>query len=491
MSSSFRTPAGVRKKYRETHQFNNYVACGDKTLFTNNLQSYQLERGVKRFSIPAMAISLPLAIFATAVLISINEASFHESSQATALIEEAELARQSMSHLLETVLDAEAATHGFLLTGDERELAPNKGMEGTVGPQISHLRGLAKGHPEDLLAVETLASLVQRRQTEVAASVRLFKSGDQAGSVRLLASTAGKQDLQMIHQLSEKMMTANLTKIQAAHAKISQSLMLSRIGVAAMGLSALLAFYMYLRQTGALLKAGQREQAALKVERDRLEKQVRERTARLAQLATHLQDIREDERNHLARELHDELGALLTAAKLDVARIKARLGDTLPEASERLAHLNVTLNSGIALKRRIVEDLRPSALSNLGLVASLDILAREFADQSGLAIQPTLEPVELGESAQLTVYRLVQEALTNIGKYAGAKHVDIRLRRSDDFVVVDVIDDGQGFDTDKLSPTQHGLAGMRHRVEAAGGQLSVTSASGRGTQIHAELPVAR
>jgi signal transduction histidine kinase len=350
---------------------------------------------------------------------------------------------------------------------------------------------LAKGHPEDLLAVETLASLVQRRQTEVAASVRLFKSGDQAGSVRLLASTAGKQDLQMIHQLSEKMMTANLTKIQAAHAKISQSLMLSRIGVAAMGLSALLAFYMYLRQTGALLKAGQREQAALKVERDRLEKQVRERTARLAQLATHLQDIREDERNHLARELHDELGALLTAAKLDVARIKARLGDTLPEASERLAHLNVTLNSGIALKRRIVEDLRPSALSNLGLVASLDILAREFADQSGLAIQPTLEPVELGESAQLTVYRLVQEALTNIGKYAGAKHVDIRLRRSDDFVVVDVIDDGQGFDTDKLSPTQHGLAGMRHRVEAAGGQLRVTSASGRGTQIHAELPVAR
>ena len=446
---------------------------------------------MKRFSIPAMAISLPLAIFAAAVLISINEASFHESSQATAQIEEAELARQSMTQLLETVLDAEAATHGFLLTGDERELAPYKDMAGTVGPQINHLRALAKGHPEDLGAIEALASLVQRRQAEVAASVRLFKSGDQGGSVRLLASSAGKQDVQMIRQLSEKMMASNLKKVQTAHAKISQSLMLSRLGVAAMGLSALLAFYMYLRQTGALLEAGQREQAALKVERDRLEKQVRERTARLAQLATHLQDIREDERSHLARELHDELGALLTAAKLDVARIKARLGDTLPEAGERLEHLNVTLNSGIALKRRIVEDLRPSALSNLGLVASLEILAREFADQSGLAIRTALGPVELGESAQLTVYRLVQEALTNIGKYAEATHVDIRLRHSDDFVIVDVIDDGQGFDTDKLSPTQHGLAGMRHRVEAAGGQLSVTSASGRGTQIHAELPVAR
>ena len=87
--------------------------------------------------------------------------------------------------------------------------------------------------------------------------------------------------------------------------------------------------------------------------------QVRERTATLAELATHLQNVREDERGHLARELHDELGALLTAAKLDVARIKARLAGNLPEVSERLEHLTATLNAGIALKRRIVEDLRP------------------------------------------------------------------------------------------------------------------------------------
>ena len=443
---------------------------------------------MKRFSIPAMAISLPLAIFAAAVLISINEASFHASSQATAMIEEAEQARQSVDQLLETVLDAEAATHGFLLTGDERELAPYAVKAGSVSQQISRLRALVQNHPGDLQAVDTLAGHIQRRQAEVAASVNLRKAGDQTGSLRLLTSAAGKEDVQKIRQLSEKMMRASLEKMQVAHAQISQSLMLSRIGVAAMGLSALLAFYMYLRQTGALLAAGRREQTSLQLERDRLEKQVRDRTARLAQLATHLQNVREDERGHLARELHDELGALLTAAKLDVARIKARLGDSLPEASERIEHLNSTLNSGIALKRRIVEDLRPSSLSHLGLVASLDILAREFADHSDLEIRTALEPVELGESAQLTVYRLVQEALTNIGKYAGARHVDIQLRHPDSFVIVDVIDDGSGFDTDKVAAAHQGLAGMRHRVEAAGGQLSVTSAVGRGTHIHAELP---
>ena len=445
---------------------------------------------MKRFSIPAMVISLPLAIFATAVLITINEASFHESSQATEKIEEAERVRQSVDQLLETVLDAEVATYGFLLTGEANELAPYDASSGFISQRIIQLRALMKGQPENLLAVEALASHVQRRQAEVAASMRLRKAGDDAGARQILASTAGKEDVQMIRQLSEKMMSDSLKEMQAAHDQISQSLMLSRIGIATMGLSGLLVFYMYLLQTEALLTAGKREQASLQLERDRLEKQVRDRTARLAQLATHLQDVREDEREHLARELHDELGALLTAAKLDVARIKARLGDTLPEAGQRLEHLNVTLNSGIALKRRIVEDLRPSSLSNLGLVASLEILAREFADHSGLEIKTSLEPVELDESAQLTVYRLVQEALTNIGKYAGATHVDIGLHNKKDLVTVDVVDDGQGFDTAKVAPVHHGLAGMRHRVEAAGGQLRIQSEKARGTHIHAELPVA-
>ena len=445
---------------------------------------------MKRFSIPAMVISLPLAIFATAVLITINEASFHESSQATEKIEEAERVRQSVDQLLETVLDAEVATYGFLLTGEANELAPYDASSGSVSQRIIQLRALMKGQPENLLAVEALASHIQRRQAEVAAGVRLRKAGDDAGARQILASTAGKEDVQMIRQLSEKMMSDSLKETQAAHDQISQSLMLSRIGIATMGLSGLLVFYMYLLQTEALLTAGKREQASLQLERDRLEKQVRDRTVRLAQLATHLQDVREDEREHLARELHDELGALLTAAKLDVARIKARLGDTLPEAGQRLEHLNVTLNSGIALKRRIVEDLRPSSLSNLGLVASLEILAREFADHSGLEIKTSLEPVELDESAQLTVYRLVQEALTNIGKYAGATHVDIGLHNKQDLVTVDVVDDGQGFDTAKVAPVHQGLAGMRHRVEAAGGQLRIQSKKARGTHIHAELPVA-
>jgi signal transduction histidine kinase len=215
---------------------------------------------------------------------------------------------------------------------------------------------------------------------------------------------------------------------------------------------------------------------------------VRQRTAQLTELTHHLQTAREDERNRLARDLHDELGAFLTSAKLDAARIKSRLAGTAPEAMERLNHLVETLNSGIAMKRRIIEDLRPSALSNLGLVTTLEILTREFAEQSGIEVHKALQPVTLEADAQLVVYRAVQEATTNIAKYAKAKQVWVTLGMRAGHAQVSVRDDGVGFDTAAPSRAAHGLMGMRFRVEAEGGTLVVTSAPGQGTLIQVTLP---
>ena len=212
------------------------------------------------------------------------------------------------------------------------------------------------------------------------------------------------------------------------------------------------------------------------------------RTAQIKDLALHLQKAREDERSRLARDLHDELGALLTSAKLDAARIKARLGNTAPEAQERLAHLVSTLNSSIALGRRIIEDLRPSTLANLGLVTTLEILTREFAEQSGLTVHCTLAQVRLAPAAELVVYRIVQEALTNITKYAGARNVWLALGQHNGNVHVRVRDDGVGFDAQLRKQPGYGLMGMRFRVEAEGGTLDVASTPDVGTLIHAVLP---
>jgi signal transduction histidine kinase len=275
-----------------------------------------------------------------------------------------------------------------------------------------------------------------------------------------------------------------------AQAQIGRTLQLARLGIALVVLAALGAFYLYLRQSHALRSAGERQQEALVRERNALEQQVHERTVSLAELATHLQEVSETERGYLARELHDELGSLLTAAKLDVARLKSRLAD-LPDATQRLQHLTELLNSGIALKRRIIEDLRPSSLSNLGLVASLEILGREFGERANMQIGMALEPVSLDEGRQLTVYRLVQESLTNIGKYAQATEATIVLKDYANHVIVEVADNGKGFDAQRVRPSTHGLAGMRHRVEAAGGKLTIASSPERGTRVSAMIPVAK
>ena len=230
------------------------------------------------------------------------------------------------------------------------------------------------------------------------------------------------------------------------------------------------------------------QQKLMQAERDRLEEEVSKRTTQLTELTKHLQAAREDERSRLARDLHDELGALFTSAKLDVARIRSRLGSASPEVQERLNHLVETLNSGIALKRRIIEDLHPSALSNLGLVATLEILVREFGERSGVKAHCELEQVSLDEIRELVVFRLVQEALTNIAKYAKASHVWVTLATDDQNVRVEVRDDGIGFDPGLVPPSTHGLVGMRYRVEAEGGTVTVESAPGQGVRIRVLLP---
>ena len=443
---------------------------------------------MKKFVFPRTAVSLPLAMLAAIVLISINEVSFRDSTEAAARVERAQQSRDTQSKVVQLVLDAETGQRGYLLTGEDRYLEPYRAATLELGKNMDTLRNVFAASENELATFAVMSRHITGKLAEMDLTVRSRKNGHDGAWKFVLTTDVGLEHMELIRQHADKLDAASLSNIAAGQAQITQTLQRSRLGVAFMALAGLLAFYLYLKQTKALFGSSLLEKQALQRERDELDLQVGERTASLALLATHLQNVREDERSHLARELHDELGSLLTAAKLDVARIKSRLGHHMPEAAERLTHLTETLNNGIALKRRIVEDLRPSSLSHLGLVASLEILAREFGERSGLSINTDLKPVELDESAQLTVYRLVQESLTNIGKYAEATQAVISLRNDADFVSIEVGDNGKGFDTTKIGAASHGLAGMRHRVEATGGRLTVRSSKGEGTHISAVLP---
>ena len=437
---------------------------------------------------PKTAINLALALLAALTFISITEVSYRQSRAAIVQVDEAQNTRSAINKLLQHMLDAETGQRGYLLTGDAGYLEPYNRATADINQNLDVLRQLVTPYSDELGEFGVLSQHISRKLAEMDVSVRLRRSGNTDAWKFVLTTDVGKQHMEAIRTLAATLSAKSVVKMEHAQKQIQATLLLSRVGVSLMALAGLLAFYLYLNQTSALLGVGQREKESLKRERDQLDLQVRERTVNLAELATHLQNVREDERGHLARELHDELGALLTAAKLDVARLKSRLADNMPEASERLAHLTSTLNIGIALKRRIVEDLRPSSLSHLGLVASLEILARESEERSGLKITTALEDVDLDEAAQLTVYRLVQESLTNITKYAEASNALITLRNMRSHTIVEVRDDGKGFDLSTVASTSYGLTGMRHRVEATGGRLTVESTLGSGVQITAVLP---
>jgi len=432
-------------------------------------------------------LALGLAMLAALFLVGINEAGYRQSSRALAAIGEAQGERLVLNSLVQSLLDAETGQRGYLLTGEARYREPYDEAVKQIGNQFAALRKLYSDKTEESNRLALLSEHVSRKLAEMDMSVRLRASGNDDAWKFVLTTDVGQEEMAAIRAEAAGLLALSDELLRSGQAQIGHSLRMARLGIGLVALAGMFAFYLYLRQTHRLREVSARQQLALEHERNALEGEVRDRTANLRELATHLQEVRENERGFLARELHDELGSLLTAAKLDAARLKSRLGAS-PDAIERLQHLIEQLNSGIALKRRIIEDLRPSSLANLGLVASLEILGREFAERAGIQVQMALEPVTLDESRELTVYRLVQESLTNIGKYAKAGSAAIVLKKYEHHVEVEVSDDGQGFDLNKMRPATHGLAGMRHRVEAAQGKLRITSRPGHGTQLWAMLP---
>ena len=426
-----------------------------------------------------------LATFTAVAMVLISEVTYWKSVRSLNAMTATGVARTDIQSLRQNILAAQTAQRSYLLTERREYLVPYGKAQSDLQTTLTFLRERYKDDPVATALLSRLQSVTDDLLAQLAQTIR------QHDTVQRL-TLVGNDVLQMatIHEISDLLLDLESAHVEANQNDIYHTLMLNRVGVALLSAISLLALIMYLRQSFVLAHQQQSVQYLVQTERDRLELEVSQRTAQLTELTNYLQTAREDERHRLARNLHDDLGALLTSAKLDAARIRSRLSGAGPisESLELLANLVGTLNSGIEVGRSIIEDLRPSALSNLGLVATLEILVGEFAEHTGVNIDSTLEPVALEDDEELMVYRLVQEALTNITKHAQATHVWVTLGTKDGQVEVSVRDDGAGFDTRIKPASTYGLVGMRFRVEAEGGELNVLSAPGRGTQIQMRLP---
>ncbi|QCP54133.1 response regulator [Trinickia violacea] len=226
-------------------------------------------------------------------------------------------------------------------------------------------------------------------------------------------------------------------------------------------------------------------------ERKRIEQELFESREQLRELSNYMEGIREEERKRIAMEIHDELGQLLTALKMDVALMRMRLGDGDAEAKRKSDDMRELVEKTIWMVRNVASHLRPAAL-NFGIVSALEWLAEDFGRRTGIACRVRVrggEPV-LNDAHATAVFRIVQASLTNVARHAGASRVDVTLDNDSASLALQIGDDGCGFDPDEAKKGySYGLLGMEERARLIGASLQIDSAPGTGTVVSIHMPL--
>jgi len=241
------------------------------------------------------------------------------------------------------------------------------------------------------------------------------------------------------------------------------------------------------RMVGGMTDITRRKEAEQRLERSRRQ---------LRALSARLESLREEERTRIAREIHDELGQLLTALKMDLRWMEKKLasGENNPALNpvlDKLVEAGELANTTIAAVQKISSELRPGTLDNLGLAAALQYEAGRFQERTGIACHVTVPepPPDLSRDAATTVFRIFQEALTNVARHADAKEVRCDFLAEGDQVVLRVEDNGKGISPEALAnPKSLGLLGMQERAGVLGGEVQVEAGKARGTRVTLRLP---
>jgi signal transduction histidine kinase len=425
---------------------------------------------------------MPIVLALGVLTIVVNESTYQHSyrtlSNGIALTD----ARVQAAETLQLLTDAGLYARSFILTGLPVEAdSYRESVDKMHAVKQRTFDLVAKVDPARTLSVDSIEQMVTEHIATTDAWVKLMASGDREAAMAAATSSGSRARREQLRDAFSELLQSAAQVQETARFSLYQAMDMSRVAVHLLALATILGMALFRRQ----LKLGDIERAQ---ERLLLADRVRERTAEITEMANHLVHAREDERAMVARELHDELGGLFTAVKLDFARLR-RLPDLPAQANERMLSIQSRLNEGIALKRRIIEHLRPSALDQLGLLPALEILCSDMAEVLGVPVLADLESVAVNKNAELTLYRVAQEALTNIGKYAQCSRVQLSLKHLGPWIQLTVRDNGCGFSLGAVGHGHHGLLGMRVRLESHGGRLVVESAPGRGTTLSAEVPV--
>lgn len=396
---------------------------------------------------------------------------------------------QTLSLLLS---DAESNLRGYFLSGDEVYLGALRDAPTEVHEQFRKLDLLLADSTPQTALLQQLRTLVDKKLAAMHDWLDLYRLKGLEQVVAQASSSdpqAGMDEIRLQVVILSRLQNELLATRTTQYYRQYQRAALIGVGINVAAIMVLLLFYHLIKRSFHLrLEA----EDALKRNNDDLECVVAQRTAQLSVLSRHLIRVSEEEKTRLARELHDEMGAHLTSISIDMMTVASALDKQQPTLAATLNRARRTLAETVQLKRRIIEDLRPSLLDNLGLSAALHSYCEEYARVTGLACDVLVGPEadEVAPMQAIALFRITQEALNNVAKYAKAQQVVVRLDLEAGGWELEVCDDGVGINPDALVANgTHGLLGMRERALLLGGKFTIhAGVNSVGTCVHAWIP---
>ncbi len=435
-------------------------------------------------------VVLVLAAIVNVGALNVAEQGFAALNDTAAWVGHTQRAQYLIEHLLRLAVDAETGQRGYLLSGRDSQLERYTAARNEIPGALKELAGLTEDNPVQAAQIITVRSLLDARMEILEAGVALKRSGDEPGLADYMQGRGGKIAMDSLRLALDGMASEERALYERRIGALKHNLKFSRWGFYLVLVLNLLLIMLGAIALGQDSRRRRREALAAEERNAQLAQAVLERTAELTELSHFLQRLQEDERARLAREIHDELGGTLAAAKIDLQMLSNKLAPDDTQQT-RLGRAMAAIDDAVQVKRRIIEDLRPSVLDNLGVAAALRWQCAEFAKRIGVPCRVELddEKLVLPPTYSIAFYRVVQEALTNIGKHANAKSVSVSLKRDEDHWILRIADDGIGIDLVKpQNPTGHGILAMRERARALGGEFSIQRHPGGGTVVEIRVP---
>lgn len=390
---------------------------------------------------------------------------------------------------------AESSQRGYLLTRSDNYFNPYDNATGQISQQLQNINTLLNHtnlvkHAEIQSTMNELMSSISKKSAEMSVTIDFAKKRQFDKALAVVRLDSGIKESHNIEILSRRFEQQVLAYRVELEDKRNTMRRMMRWFVMACPLIFVSLVVLVIRRLLRELAEKANLYVRLTDENAEYERNIQRMTTTLQRQALQAQTNVERERYQLSRELHDELGSLLTAIKMDISWAIKHLKEDMPQVTEKLKKTNQYLDRSINFKREIVQNLHPSMIKSFGLIASLQNLLNEAGGRNQWQLDVIIPDQEMliNETLSLIIYRLVQESLNNCSKYAKATQVSVHLMHDEQYIKLEIADNGIGFDMNGLTTANTGISGMRNRVESIGGHYEVTSAPGQGTSTRVLLP---